>query len=80
MTCYQPSSAEKKLIISKKKYMIEIFLDVTIAVLALRRKYKKNYKEDTSPMEKNIFLQKLATRLPISEHSCQASVPSWNII
>lgn len=31
-------------------------------------------------MKKNIFFQKLATRLPISEHSCQLSIPSWNII
>lgn len=41
---------------------------------------KKNYKAETSPVKKNIFLQKLATRLPISEHSCQPSIPCWNII
>lgn len=48
-------------------------------MLALRRE-KKNYKAETSPVKKNIFLQKLAKRLPISEHSCQLSIPCWNII
>lgn len=41
---------------------------------------KKYHKAETSPVKKNIFLQKLATRLPISEHSCQPSIPCWNVI
>lgn len=79
MTCYQPSSAKKKIIISKKKYMIDFLKECNNSCVCSKER-KKNYKAETSPVKKNIFLQKLATRLPISEHSCQPPIPCWNII